>query len=127
MPAGLTLAQQDTMMAAATAALTIDNGTNDVDCNLTLSRLPFNTIFTGGSHIINTAADFAGVVTTTAYVAIVEQINFCGLSGVFGGCATQNSRGPFVLARATAIGIQQHSVVTGDRISNSAPSNPTLG
>lgn len=104
----------DDAFSAATTALTTDDGSNDVACNLTL--LPNDFYWYGPDPDPATApnydADIGGKTeyqttqsVTPGYYTVVNTINWCGASVVAGGCGwPEGGLLPFLVTRDLAVG-----------------------
>jgi hypothetical protein len=95
----------NTNFANATTALQNDSGSNDVACNLTLSRLDTMT-FSDGTDIVDTDAEYTDTRDNdvNSYATIVTEVNYCEGMGSFAGCGSpQGGAKGFLVEQDNAI------------------------
>ena len=86
--ANLTNTEADQILADATLALRVIDGTGDVEANVLLVRDGDVTTFLQGNGAINSATDFSNINGLPGNVKVVNQINWCGgLAPNVIGCA----------------------------------------
>ena len=73
----LTEDEADRILRDASLVLQMNDGDDDVACNLTLSRDGDVSTFTRGNGIISSEGDFTRVCSQPGFVHIVNQINWC--------------------------------------------------
>jgi hypothetical protein len=74
----LTNAQADAILADATTVLKTNDGEGDVSCNVEFSRSGNVSVFSTGDGSIDSQAEFNAIIGLPGYVAVVNQINWCG-------------------------------------------------
>ena len=74
----LTNAQADSILADATEVLQTNDGEGDVSCNVEFVRDGDVSVFTTGDGSIDSNTEFNTILGLPGYVAVVNQINWCG-------------------------------------------------
>jgi hypothetical protein len=74
----LTNAQADSILADATEVLKTNDGEGDVACNAEFVRDGDVSVFTTGDGSIDSSTEFNTILALPGYVAVVNQINWCG-------------------------------------------------
>lgn len=74
----LTNAQADSILADATTVLNTNDGDGDVACRVELVRKGDVSVFTTGDGSIDSGSEFSTILALPGYVAVVNQINWCG-------------------------------------------------
>ncbi|MCP4419298.1 MAG: hypothetical protein GY805_22010 [Chloroflexi bacterium] len=75
---GLTNAEVDSVLADATEVLQTNDGPGDVACDVAFVRDGDVTEFAAGDGSIDSQAEFNAMLGLPGYVAVVNQINWCG-------------------------------------------------
>lgn len=104
--ASISLAQHATNFAQASTALQGDSGSNDIALNLTLTNRTPMYIVTGGAAIPDTPAEYAAMQwnSTNSYMTVVNQLDWCGFIGAWGGCGhPEGMLQGFLLTRALVV------------------------
>ncbi len=74
----LTNAQADAILADATTVLNTNDGDGDVACKVALVRDGDVSVFSTGDGSIDSSTEFSTILALPGYVAVVNQINWCG-------------------------------------------------
>jgi hypothetical protein len=74
----LTNAEADQILADASTILQTNDGGADVECEVSFSRDGDVTAFNTGDGSVDSSAEFNTMLALSGYVAVVNQINWCG-------------------------------------------------